>query len=88
MPRIRLESGGYLLLESGGYILTEAERGIIMRYKIAEIEDQIIATLQNDSDVFSETLVDTFAGQISPQIFLNPEYMQGFVKLLPFCLVS
>ena len=59
-----------------------------MRYSVATLEDQIIATLKADTANFSGVLVDTYAGQISPEIFYEPEHMQGFVKLLPFCLVS
>jgi phage gp37-like protein len=59
-----------------------------MRYKVAEIEDQIKATLVADTTNFSSTLVDTFAGQVNAQMFFDPEMMQGFVKLLPFCLIS
>lgn len=59
-----------------------------MRYSVAEIEDQIIATLEGDTTNFSDVLVDTFTGQVNSQMFFNPEYMQGFVQLLPFCLVS
>lgn len=59
-----------------------------MRYKISEIEDQIIATLRADTTNFTGVMTDTFAGQVSAQMFMNPEYMEGFVKLLPFCLVS
>jgi len=59
-----------------------------MRYKVSDIEDQIIATLRADTTNFSDVMVDTFAGQVSSQMFMNPEYMQGFIKLLPFCLVS
>jgi hypothetical protein len=59
-----------------------------MRYKISEIEDQIIATLKADSTLSTVQKIDTYAGQVAAQMFLNPEYMQGFVKLLPFILVS
>lgn len=60
-----------------------------MRYSVADIEDQIIATLKADTTNFGhDVLCDTFAGQVNPQMFFNPEYMQGFVKLLPFALVS
>jgi len=59
-----------------------------MRYKVAEIEDQLIATLKADSTNFGGVLVDTHVGQVTPQMFLDPEYMQGFVKLLPFALIS
>lgn len=59
-----------------------------MRYKISEIEDQILATLQADTTNFSTVNVRTFAGQINPQMFFNSEYMQGAVQLLPFTLIS
>jgi hypothetical protein len=59
-----------------------------MRYKVSEIEDQIIATLTADTTNFSSVNLRTYAGQVSSQMFINPEYMQGFVNLLPFCLVS
>lgn len=60
-----------------------------MRYKVAEIEDQILATILADTSNFSglKTL-QTFAGQVSAQMFNNPEWMQGFIALLPFVLVS
>lgn len=59
-----------------------------MRYKIAEIEDQIIATLQADTTNFSGSLVAPHTGEVSSQMFFNPEYMQNMVRLLPFVLVS
>ncbi len=59
-----------------------------MRYKVQDIEDQIVATLRADTTNFANVTVDTFAGQVSPQMFFNPEYMQGFIRSLPFCLVS
>jgi hypothetical protein len=59
-----------------------------MRYKISEIEDQLIATLRADTTNLMGVNVDTFAGQVSSQMFYNPEYMQSFLKILPFCLVS
>lgn len=59
-----------------------------MRYKVDEIEDQILATLTADTTNFTSVNIQTFAGQINPQMFFNPEYMQGAVRLLPFALVS
>ena len=59
-----------------------------MRYSVSEIRDQIIATLVADTTNFSTVRVDTYAGQVNAQRFSNPEYMQGFVQLLPFCYVS
>ena len=59
-----------------------------MRYSVAEIEDQILATLTADTVNFTGVNLKTFAGQINPQMFFNPEYMQGAVQLLPFTLIS
>jgi len=59
-----------------------------MRYHVDEIEDQIIATLEADTTNFSGVTVDTLAGQISAQMFFDPELMQGAKRLLPFALVS
>lgn len=59
-----------------------------MRYHVDEIEDQILATLTADTTNFTGVNLQTFAGQINPQMFFNPEYMQGAVRLLPFALVS
>lgn len=59
-----------------------------MRYKVSDIEDQIIATLRADTTNFANVMIDTYAGQINPRMFIDPEYMQGFTKLLPFALVS
>ena len=59
-----------------------------MRYKISELEDQLIATVEADTTNFSNVLVKPYSGQVSAQNFLNPEYMQGFVDLLPFVFVS
>ena len=59
-----------------------------MRYKIAEIEDQILATLEADTANFSGVQVETFAGELNEQMFLDPEYMQGVIRLLPFTFVS
>jgi hypothetical protein len=60
-----------------------------MRYQVKDIEDQIIATLRADTTNFSGVnMIDTYAGQISPRMFNDPEYMQGFQRILPFVLVS
>jgi hypothetical protein len=60
-----------------------------MRYRVQDIEDQILETVRADSTNFSGLkMVNTYAGQISAQNFLDPSYEQGFVNLLPFCLVS
>jgi hypothetical protein len=58
-----------------------------MRYRLAAIEDQILASLKAN-EAFQHVLVDTLAGQINPQMFADPAYMQGFLKLLPFALVA
>ncbi len=60
-----------------------------MRYSVAQIEDQLLATLREDSTNFGDgVLIDTLAGEVNPQMFFNPEMMQGFIKLLPFVLIS
>lgn len=59
-----------------------------MRYKVSEIEDQIIATLQADTTNFASIMVASHTGQVSAQMFFNPEYMQDVVKRLPFALVT
>jgi hypothetical protein len=60
-----------------------------MRYQVKDIEDQIIATLRADTANFAGVnMIDTYAGQISPRMFMDPEYMQGFQRILPFVLVS
>jgi len=61
-----------------------------MRYSVAQIEDQLIATIREDTTNFGGiNLIDTLAGEVNPQMLLfNPEMMQGFIKLLPFVLVS
>jgi hypothetical protein len=58
-----------------------------MRYDVAELEDQQIATLQADA-FFSETLIRTHAGEITPRTFLDPRLLEGFVHLLPFVFVQ
>jgi Domain of unknown function (DUF1834) len=59
-----------------------------MRYNVQDLEDQIIATLKADTTNFQGVLVDTYAGQINAQMFVKTELMQGFIRLLPFALVS
>jgi len=60
-----------------------------MRYSVAQIEDQLIATLREDTTNFgSINLIDTLAGEVNPQMFFNPELMQGIIRLLPFVLIS
>jgi glycogen debranching enzyme len=60
-----------------------------MRYSVADLEDQILATIKADTTNFSglKTL-RTYAGEINWQTFQNPQKMQGFILLLPFVLVS
>ena len=77
-----------LLTETDEYIALETDDPVTLRYKISNIEDQILDTLRADTTNFGDAMVDTYAGQVSPQLFLQPEYMQGFINLLPFALVS
>lgn len=56
-----------------------------MNYSLAAIEDQMLATLT--LEFASSVKVATSAGEISARMFLDAEYMEGVVKLLPFCLL-
>lgn len=58
-----------------------------MRYHVADIEDQIIATLQADSGL-SGVNVATHAGQINAQTFLSPDGINEFIANLPFIYVQ
>lgn len=58
-------------------------------YEIEKIEDQIIATLQ--ADTFLTTLncdIDTHAGEINPQTFIDLSKMEGLIKRTPFILIQ
>lgn len=54
-----------------------------MRYKVEEIEDQILATLAADS-VFTSVNRETHAGEVDQQMFLDPAYVGGLLTRLPF----
>ncbi len=57
-----------------------------MDYKVEDIEDQIIATLEGSTELAG---VDarTHAGQINIQMFLDPQYVEGLIPSLPFVYV-
>lgn len=57
-----------------------------MRYNVEDIEDQLIATLKQAAGLEGVT-VDTQVSDIDPRVFQIPEYMEGFVRLLPFVLI-
>lgn len=57
-----------------------------MTYSISDIEDQIIATLQ--AEFGSGFKIDTHAGEINARMFLDAQYMEGVIKMLPFILVK
>jgi phage gp37-like protein len=60
-----------------------------LRYSIANIEDQIIDTLKTDTTYLSGVnSIQTYAGEVNLRTFLDAEEMQGFIRLLPFILVS
>ena len=54
-----------------------------MDYAVENIEDQLIATLQANANL-SGVDVRTHAGQISVQMFLDPQYVEGLIPRLPF----
>lgn len=56
-----------------------------MTYNLVEIENQIIRTLQANDTLQICKRIDTHAGAITPQVFLDPQFdKQGFINLLPF----
>lgn len=57
-----------------------------MDYSLANIEDQILATLQAATGL-TNVNIETHAGQISPQMFIIPEYYEGLIPRLPFIYV-
>jgi hypothetical protein len=58
-----------------------------MNYSLAEIEDQVLATLALEFTPGSKMHIATSAGEISARMFLDTEYMEGVIRLLPFCLL-
>lgn len=58
-----------------------------MRYAIADIEDQIVATLVEDVRLAGVT-TKTHAGEITPRTFLDPDAMKEVLHLLPFILLQ
>ena len=55
-----------------------------MLYNIEDIEDQLIATLKADTFLTSiKCDVDTHAGEINPQTFIDPRAMEGKLAPLP-----
>ena len=60
-----------------------------MRYDLAEIENQIIYTLQSNSTLQTiSPQIRTHAGDINPSVFYTQEGQEGFIKLLPFIYVQ
>lgn len=60
-----------------------------MNYDISDLENQIIATLQANTDL-SGVKVRTHAGEINAQAFdfMNKQMLEGFIHLLPFAYVQ
>lgn len=58
-----------------------------MRYNLVEIEDQIISTLQGNSDLASVN-IRTHAGDINAEAFYDEGTLEGLTQLLPFILVQ
>lgn len=59
-----------------------------MRYKVADIEDQILATLRAEASLKGIANIRTHAGEVSAQIFTDPALMEGFVTQIPFIFVQ
>ncbi len=57
-----------------------------MNYRIRDIKGQLIATLRADTNL-SDVKIESHAGQISPQYFLNAEYKEGLIARLPIIFV-
>ena len=57
-----------------------------MNYRIEEIEDQLIATLQADTSLAGVN-IDTHAGEVNAQTFLDPLNSE-IINLLPFIYVQ
>ena len=60
-----------------------------MRYDLAEIENQIIRTMQANNQL--QTIgasIRTHAGDINPTVFYDQSAQEGFIKTLPFIYVQ
>jgi len=58
-----------------------------MRYELTTIEDQILATLEANSDL-SGVNIRTHVGEVNEANFQDPAFAEGFVHLLPFVFVQ
>jgi hypothetical protein len=58
-----------------------------MRYKIADIEDQIVATLVQDVNLAGVT-TKGHSGEVTPRTFADPSEMIEIIHLLPFVLIQ
>jgi hypothetical protein len=59
-----------------------------MRYRIQDIEDQIIATLQADTANMTGVQIKSHAGEVNARTFLDPSMLEGFVTQLPFVFIQ
>lgn len=59
-----------------------------MNYKIEDIEDQLIATLKADVNLYPSCTIDVHAGDAIAQMFSNAALMEGIIAKLPFILVQ
>lgn len=58
-----------------------------MRYDLAEIEHQIINTLQGNTSL-SGVNIQTHTGDVNPGVFYNADTLEGFTRLLPFIYIQ
>lgn len=57
-----------------------------MNYDTDVLEQQFVDTLKVDA-LLSQAKVRSHAGEISPRLFMDPEYLDGFIPQLPCALV-
>lgn len=57
-----------------------------MRYNLEDIEDQILATLSASSGL-SGVVIKTHAGEVNMNLFLDPQYYEGVISLIPFVFI-
>jgi len=59
-----------------------------MRYGLAEIEDQLIATLQAEASLVGINNIKSHASDVNRLTFVDPAMGEGYVSLLPFIFVQ
>lgn len=57
-----------------------------MDYNVEDIEDQVLATLQ-DQSALTDVEIATHAGEINIHMFTDPEHVEGLIPRAPFIYV-